>query len=67
MALGYLVATRLSIAAPRADGSMYRNEAMQFLRLSWGKVVEDHLYEDTYKLTNELRQRLSHEENVTIH
>ena len=62
-----LVATRLSIAAPRADGSMYRNEAMQFLRLRWGKVVEDHLYEDTYKLANELQQRLNHEETVTIH
>ena len=61
-----LVATRLSIAAPRADGSMYRNEAMQFLRLRWGKVVEDHLYEDTYKLANELQQRRSHEETVTI-
>src|ERR1700676_3556667 len=33
-----LVATRLSIAAPRADGSVYRNEAMQFVRLRWGKV-----------------------------
>jgi ketosteroid isomerase-like protein len=57
-----LVATRLSIAAPRADGSVYRNEAMQFLRLRWGKVVEDRLHEDTYKLANELqeRQELSH-------
>jgi len=62
-----LVATRLSIAAPRADGSMYRNDAMQFLRLRWGKVVEDHLYEDTYKLIVELQQRLNHEETVTIH
>ena len=35
---------------------------MQFLRLRWGKVVEDHLYEDTYKLVNELQQRLSREE-----
>ncbi len=62
-----LVATRLSVAAPRADGSMYRNEAIQFLHLRWGKVVEDHLYEDTYKLANELQQRHSHEETVTIH
>src|SRR5229473_4124055 len=61
-----LVATRLSVAAPRADGSMYRNEAMQFLRLRWGKVVEDHLYEDTYKLVVHLQQRLSHEESVRI-
>jgi hypothetical protein len=52
-----LVATRLSIAAPRSDGSAYLNEAMQFLRLRWGKVVEDRLYEDTYKLVNELQER----------
>src|SRR6266567_2165829 len=62
-----LVATRLSIAAPRLDGNMYRNEVMQFLRLQWRKVAEDHLYEDTYKLVNELQQRLSHEETVRIH
>src|SRR5258707_6071662 len=52
-----LVATRLSIAAPRADGSVYRNEAVQFVRLRWGKVVEDRLHEDTYKLANELQER----------
>ena len=59
-----LVATQLSVAAPRADGSMYRNEAMQFLRLRWGKVVEDRLCEDTYKLAGELQERLSREEIV---
>jgi ketosteroid isomerase-like protein len=59
-----LVATQLSVAAPRADGSMYQNEAMQFLHLRWGKVVEDRLYEDTYKLASELQQRLSRKETV---
>jgi len=57
-----LVATRLAIAAPRANGSMYQNEAMQFLRLRWGKVVEDRLHEDTYKLVIELQKRLSNDE-----
>ena len=57
-----LIATRLSIAAPRADGSTYQNEAMQFLRLRWGKVVEDHLNEDTFKLDIELQKRLGIEE-----
>jgi ketosteroid isomerase-like protein len=60
-----LVATRLSIAAPRPDGSMYRNNAMQFLRLQWGRVVEDQLYEDTYKLASELQQRLDNETKET--
>ena len=59
-----LVAIQLSVAAPRADGSMYRNEAMQFLHLRWGKVVEDRLYEDTYKLAGELQERLSRKETV---
>ena len=57
-----LVATRLAIAAPRSDGSVYQNEAMQFLRLRWGKVVEDRLHEDTYKLVIELQKRLSNDE-----
>ena len=57
-----LVATRLSIAAPRSDGSVYQNEAMQFLRLRWGKVVEDCLHEDTHKLVLELQKRLSNAE-----
>lgn len=57
-----LVATRLSVAAPRADGSTYQNEAMQFLRVRWGKVVEDRLQEDSYKLAIELQNRLGDEE-----
>lgn len=57
-----LVATQLSIVAPRADGSTYHNEAMQFLRLRWGKVVEDRLHEDTYRLVIELQKRLSNQE-----
>ncbi len=59
-----LAATRLSVAAPRADGSMYKNEVMQFLRLRWGKVVEDHVFEDTYKLAGELEERLSHKKEA---
>src|SRR5260370_36012489 len=59
-----LVATQLSVAAPRADGSMYRNEAMQFLHLRWGKVVEDRLYEDTYKLAGGLQKRPGPKENL---
>jgi ketosteroid isomerase-like protein len=58
------IATLLSITAPRSDGSAYRNEAMQFLRLRWGKVVEDRLHEDTYKLVNELQERLSQVDQV---
>jgi ketosteroid isomerase-like protein len=42
-----VVATRLVVRATFPDGSPYRNEGMQFLRLRWGKVVEDRVYEDT--------------------
>ena len=30
----------------------------------WGKVVEDRLHEDTYKLINELQERLSQVDQV---
>ena len=51
------VATRFSLIAPHPDGHPYENEGMQFLRLRWGKVMEDRLYEDTQKLAYELRRR----------
>jgi ketosteroid isomerase-like protein len=54
-----VVATHLVIAAPRAGGREYRNEGMQFLRLSWGRIVEDLIFEDTLALEEELR-RTSH-------
>ncbi len=44
------VATRFKVHATFRDGSAYGNEGMQFLRLRWGRVVEDRLYEDTQKL-----------------
>ena len=50
-----VVATHLSISATR-DGRPYRNEGMQLLRLRWGRVVEDRIYEDTLKLDAELRR-----------
>lgn len=53
-----LVATRFSLAAPRLDGSVYGNEGMQLVRLRWGRVVEDRLYEDTHQLEREFQQRL---------
>jgi ketosteroid isomerase-like protein len=51
------IATQLSIAAPRQDGSFYHNEAVQLVQLRWGRVMEDLLYEDTQKLEQELQQR----------
>lgn len=40
------------------DGTPYRNAGLQILRIQWGKIVEDHLTEDTQVLTGAL-DRLS--------
>ena len=50
------VATHLVISAPRAGGRTYRNEGMQLLRLSWGRIVEDLIFEDTQRIADELRR-----------
>jgi ketosteroid isomerase-like protein len=49
-----VVATRFTVSAELPDGTPYRNEGMQYLRLRWGKAVEDRLYEDTAKLNRAL-------------
>ena len=45
------VATRFSVAATLPDGRPYSNHGMQFVRLRWGRVVEDLIYEDTQALS----------------
>jgi len=45
-----VAATRFRVRAPLHGGRPYANEGMQFLRLRWGRVVEDCLYEDTHAL-----------------
>jgi len=44
------VCTRFDVHAELPDGTPYRNAGMQYLRLRWGRVVEDLLYEDTQAL-----------------
>jgi ketosteroid isomerase-like protein len=51
-----VVATHFTVSATLEDGRPYRNEGMQFLRLRWGRVVEDLLLEDTDKLVTELER-----------
>ena len=51
-----VVATHLFIDATLAGGRPYANEGMQLLRLRWGRVVEDLVFEDTLKLDSELRR-----------
>jgi ketosteroid isomerase-like protein len=51
-----LVATQLIVHATLRDGRPYTNRAMQVLRLQWGRVVEDYVFEDTYVLVNALEK-----------
>jgi ketosteroid isomerase-like protein len=60
-----VVANHLAISATLEDGRPYRNEGMQLLRLRWGRVVEDLVFEDTLKLDAEL-QRMSGTEAVGV-
>jgi ketosteroid isomerase-like protein len=55
-----VVATRFTVRAELPDGVPYRNEGMQYLRLRFGKAVEDHLYEDTAALDRALAHLARH-------
>lgn len=52
-----VVTTHLEVSATLADGSRYQNEALQLLRLRWGKVVEDRIFEDTQRLAEALARQ----------
>jgi len=49
-----VAATRFLVKATLPDGSTYENEGMQYVRICWGSVVEDRLYEDTDNLKRTL-------------
>jgi ketosteroid isomerase-like protein len=51
-----VIANHFTVSAPGASGE-YRNEGVQILRLRWGRVVEDLLFEDTQKIAAELSNR----------
>lgn len=51
-----LVATRFTVTAALPTGRQYGNEGVQLLRLRWGRVVEDRLYEDTQALVSALQE-----------
>jgi len=50
-----VVATRFRVRAWMSGDRPYSNEGMQLLRLRWGRVVEDRIYEDTHGLVEALR------------
>jgi ketosteroid isomerase-like protein len=48
------VAVRLAIAAPLPDGTTYRNQGVQWLKLRWGRMIDDWVLEDTIALQRAL-------------
>jgi ketosteroid isomerase-like protein len=52
-----LIAARFNVEDTLPDGTLYQNKGFQIVRLRWGKIVEDHLIEDTARLC-EVLQRL---------
>jgi ketosteroid isomerase-like protein len=51
-----VAATRFRVTATLPNGKPYTNSGMQFLRLRWGRIVEDRLYEDTHALSRALNE-----------
>ena len=54
------VAVSLQVAGTLEDGTSYRNIAMQWLTLRWGRMVDDVVVEDTLKLDAALRRQQQH-------
>ncbi|MDG6104998.1 nuclear transport factor 2 family protein [Dactylosporangium aurantiacum] len=50
---------KLRLTARLADGSTYENQAMQWLRLRWGRMVYDEVIEDTHALVAARAVRLA--------
>jgi ketosteroid isomerase-like protein len=48
--------TQFEVRAALPDGSLYRNQGIQILRIQLGKIVEDYLIEDTQLLVAALDQ-----------
>ncbi len=50
-----LVVTQLGIRATLCDGGTYQNSALQVVRLQWGRIIEDMVWEDTHVLVAALK------------
>jgi ketosteroid isomerase-like protein len=55
-----MVRVRFSLQATLPGGVLYNNEGVQLLRLRWGKITEDRIYEDTEKLVRALEYLAQH-------
>jgi ketosteroid isomerase-like protein len=55
-----MVRVRFTVKATVPGGMLYTNEGVQVLRLRWGKITEDRIYEDTAKLVKALEHIARH-------
>jgi ketosteroid isomerase-like protein len=53
------IATRFTAHLTTADGSRFVNHGMQYARIRWGKVREDHIYPDTQLVAEALQNATS--------
>jgi ketosteroid isomerase-like protein len=51
------VAVRLTITASLADGTPYANQAVQWITLRWGRMIDDWVIEDTLALDDACRRQ----------
>jgi ketosteroid isomerase-like protein len=61
-----VVHTRFKVTTTLPGSVPYENEGIQFLRLRWGKIVEDRIYEDTAKLVKALEYIASHRKDEAM-
>ncbi len=54
-----VVVTQFRICDQLPDGTLYENKGVQVARIRWGRVVEDHLIEDTQYLAQILERLVS--------
>ena len=61
-----VITTRFAVWDTLPDGSRYENDGVQVARIRWGRVVEDHLYEDSQRLADVLQRlgKMGNEEAV---
>jgi ketosteroid isomerase-like protein len=53
------IAVRIAIAATLVDGARYENQAVQWLTLRWGRMIDDWVLEDTLALEDACRRQLT--------
>lgn len=53
------VVVRLTVSATLADGTDYRNEAVQWVLLRWGRMTVDEVFEDTLALNRALDRQVA--------